>query len=312
MSSRRLGVSGAMALLLILSTAAPALASDLAGYLEEADEAVYSGRKIVITVWDGDSMYALLDIEHAAGMTVVDRHGTDVMVGRGKLRPLATADGAIQFTEWTEPVARGKYRAVEAGYRDHGGRPAEVIEIMEGELLRARIMFDDDTYAPVVTQVFDGTGRLFRYSSMVEFAPNTVDLPNPQQIEEIPYEVAVPAEAVALRPTVGGYDLVDVYVGPEDVSQGFYTDGLFSFSLFALAGRADVGTMADTVIHRSRGSEYRLVPAATEVWTLWNAPGETFVLVGDLPPDHLDDVLADLPRPERRNWFQRAWHALFG
>jgi len=35
-------------------------------------------------------------------------------------------------------------------------------------------------------------------------------------------------------------------------------------------------------------------------------------LVGDLPPDHLEEVLAFLPRPGMDGWMQRLWNRLFG
>jgi hypothetical protein len=36
------------------------------------------------------------------------------------------------------------------------------------------------------------------------------------------------------------------------------------------------------------------------------------VLVGDLPPDHLVRILAELPVPEDGGLFNRIWHGIFG
>jgi hypothetical protein len=36
------------------------------------------------------------------------------------------------------------------------------------------------------------------------------------------------------------------------------------------------------------------------------------VLVGDLPPDHLEAALGELPMPSRGNIFSRLWNGIFG
>ena len=41
-------------------------------------------------------------------------------------------------------------------------------------------------------------------------------------------------------------------------------------------------------------------------------PDNSYVLVGDLPPDHLADVLQTLPRPGDRSIFVKLWRRLFG
>ena len=57
---------------------------------------------------------------------------------------------------------------------------------------------------------------------------------------------------------------------------------------------------------------YRRVVTPTSLWVHWDAPDHSYVLVGDLPPDHLTEVLAELPEPGRRNVLVRLWRRLFG
>jgi len=262
----------------------------------------------VITVWEGDAEYALLDIEHAMGVTVVDRYGDDAVVGSGKLK--ASGDGMIQFVDWTEDALSSRYTVGEPQPAGHGGRSAVAVDVLEGGVARARFVFDEDTHAPLVTEVYDGGGTLFRYSSMVEFAVGVEDMPAPGG-DATPYNVAMPLEEHDFAAGAGPYRLVDAYSGSDGTTQGFYSDGLFSFSLFAIEGRADIGDMVDGAPLEVGDSEYTIVVAPTELWVLWNADGETYVLVGDLPPDHLAQVLGDLPEPNRWNWLQRMWHSLF-
>ena len=48
------------------------------------------------------------------------------------------------------------------------------------------------------------------------------------------------------------------------------------------------------------------------MWVQWSSDPYTYVLVGDLPPDHLQQVLSELPRPTSRNILSRIWQGLFG
>lgn len=311
MTRRRLGrLLGAAAIVWSMLAVGPAAATDLTDYLRDADEAVYSGRKIVITVWDGDAEYAILDIQHAMGVTVVDRYGGDVVVGAGKMRSVS-GDGAIQFVAWTEEALSSRYTVRPAASRPvHVGRDTIVVDVLEEGTTRTRFMFDADTHAPLVTEVFDGSGKLFRYSSMVEFSVGVPDMPSSRG-DATPYDVAIPVSDHPFPDAAGEYRFVDAYGAPDDTVQGFYSDGLFSFSLFEIEGRADIDAMVDGSPFTVGDSEYTIVVAPTESWVLWNAESSTYVLVGDLPPDHLEKVLVDLPAPIRWNWLQRLWHRLF-
>jgi hypothetical protein len=68
---------------------------------------------------------------------------------------------------------------------------------------------------------------------------------------------------------------------------------------------------ADSVEIGGRGGYHRAyTPGAVSVF--WRTPDRGYVLVGDLPPDHLEQVLADLPLPSRPNLVKRAWRWAFG
>jgi hypothetical protein len=127
------------------------------------------------------------------------------------------------------------------------------------------------------------------------------------------YRMMLPLEDAKLPIELAEYHLTDVYVAPHDGRQAFYTDGLFSFSVFTTRGRADWAKIAtNEYSYTADGYDYLRVISPTNVTVLWNAPTTAFALVGDLPPDHLVDVLADLPRPGTDNWMKRMWRKLFG
>jgi len=308
MMKRRLVVVGCTTAISLLLGAVPAIASDVSDYLADADDAVYSGRRVVVTVWDGESHSGVVDVEHAGGMMMI---GEESMVGGGKVRRLDSGSQGVAVTRWSRIEAAPGYRVVSGDPIQHLGRDASIMQVMEGDLVRARLVIDDDTAAPLVTEVFDDEGRLYRSSSMVEFTPSMKNMPVPPRTAG-EYEVMLPVARSTLPIRLGGYQRADVYGGPGDFQQGFYTDGFFGYSLFVLVGERAVAGMPRGSVYRVNGAEYRAIVSPAETWLVWEVDGDTYVLVGDLPPDHLGAVLEDLPQPSKRNLLARWWHALFG
>jgi hypothetical protein len=116
-----------------------------------------------------------------------------------------------------------------------------------------------------------------------------------------------------LPAAVGSHYLrMDTYQAPGGALQAFYSDGLFSFSLFE-SPRSDTPAAFDRATRfEVAGESYRRLVMPSDVWVLWHAPDRTYLLVGDLPPDHLEQVLVDLPEPGDRAWPVRWWRRLFG
>jgi negative regulator of sigma E activity len=191
------------------------------------------------------------------------------------------------------------------------GRTVKTIEIVENGVLRMRMVIDIATRAALETEVFDADGNRFRFSAMVDFSDSAAGMEDYEDDGE--YQMMLPLDEAGVPDGAGRYRLIDAYPAPAEAEHGFYTDGLFRFSLFAFDGRVDVTKIAaGGRTWAVDGFEYVRVITPAEVWILWNAPDQTFVLGGDLPPDHLEEVVAGLPRPGQHNWFSRVWRRLFG
>ena len=307
---RRVAILGTLVAVAIV-VAAPALADDLSEYLEEADQATYSGRRLIGTTWDGMERMGITDIERRGGLAMLSSGRSYVMVGDGKVHAIGSPDGALAYELASSVDVGHRYEVAMAEPARHLGRATQVMEIVEDGVLRMRMVVDVVTDAPLETQVFDGEGNLFRYSTMVEFSPSAPGMEEYEDDGE--YEVMVPLDEARVPEQPGRYLMVDVYGGPADGQQAFYTDGLFTFSLFAIEGRSDIEDIAtDGNAWNLDGFDYVRMVTPAEVWVLWNSSGSTYALVGDLPPDHLEEVLTDLPRPGQRNWFGRMWDKLCG
>ena len=310
MMRRRLAILGSLTAASLLA-ATPAVADELGEYLEEAHQATYSGRRLVATTWDGLERMGVVDVEQLGGMTMVSSGHSYLMVGDGKVHAIGSPESALSYVhDSSTPVNHG-YRVAMGEIATHLGRSASVMEITEDGVLRMRMVVDAETSAPLKTEVYDDEGNVFRYSTMMEFSPTAPAMDDYEDAGE--YRMMVPLAEALVPDEAGRYGLIDVYGGPANGQQAFYSDGLFTFSLFAIEGSTNIEDLASNGSAWSlHGFQYTRVIAPAEVWVLWNAQGSTYALVGDLPPDHLEEVLVDLPRPGQGNWFSRMWAKLFG
>jgi hypothetical protein len=307
----RLVILGSLAAALVAAEIVPAHADDdLTDYLEEADAATYSGRRLVGTTWDGIEAMGVMEVQHTDGLTMVGPSSDFTMVGHGRFRT-GSSGVAIDYDTLSQATLDQIYSLNRGATLRRAGRTVHELDIFEGPRLRMTMTVDSATGAPLEIQVYDGDGSLFRYSTMVEFQPTINEMA--EYVDDGDYAMMSPLAEPDLPQQIWRYQLVDAYAAPGDAEQGFYSDGLFRHSLFAIPGRIDPNSLTDDGAEWTvDGYGYVRVVTPDEVWVLWNAPDVTYALVGDLPPDHLTAVLADLPRPGQRNWFARVWERLFG
>lgn len=307
----RLIVTGGIVAAFAITSAGPALADDLADYLADAGEAVYSGRRVVGTTWDGFESVGVVEIQHLGNMAVLGTGSSRATIGGGRMRFDEPAGVALSFIGASQFDLGSRYAVSPGGTTEHLGRSAHILEVTEAGLLRMQIIVDESTAAPVATEVYSLDGTVFRYSAMIEFAVSVG--PEMAMTDEHPYETMLPVEQAGLPSDAAGYQLVDVYAGPQGANQAFYTDGLFSFSVFTTNGRVNWESAVDGELpYAVEGHSYWRVINPASLWVMWNAPGSTIALVGDLPPDHLEAVLGELPKPGAAGWMTRMWRRLFG
>jgi hypothetical protein len=305
---RWIATLAALVTVAVLGQAAPAAAAlDLEDYLEAAQEAEYTGRRIVVTVWDGTSEAAIYSVTHVPDMMIFGTT-SEARVGSGKM---AGPGQAVAVSEWSEIDLATRYRTTDPVSVERLGRAAELIEIWENGERRATVTFDAATKVPVATEVYDGRGELFRYSAMLEFDPAPRFTYPDLKGAEPDYDVLLPSGA-ELPAQVAGYERADVYAGPDDTLQVFYSDGLFAFSVFPLERGTTLSGFAAAATFEAAGERYRLIVNPQDVMVAWDAADATYLLIGDLPPDHLQRVLDELPDPQSDNLLKRLWRGLFG
>ena len=308
--SRIMTMASVTALSVALS-AGIASAAELEDYLAEAAEASYAGQQATWCTFSGETEFSIVSIEYAGSVVMVEAGGSSQVLGGGR----ATANGpgnGVALSKWSSVEVGDRYGAAGAVSEVRVGRDVTVVTVNEGDRVRARIWFDQETGAAIGSEIYDDRGELFRLSWMIDFDPNPRRIYTALGSEGSIYDVVVAADAGGLASSVAGYELIDAYAGPSDSLHGFYSDGLFSFSLFTIEGEGATGPFVDADTMTVPSGTYRWILTASELWVQWSGGGMTYVLVGDLPPDHLESVLSGLPAPSRGNIFNRLWNGLFG
>lgn len=307
---RRAATVGVATSLLVMAGAIPAAATELEEYLEAAASAEYTGRRIIVTMWDGESQAGIFQVTHISEMTVIGTSADGSLVGSGKMSDGSST--AVMVPEWSRYTANARYTTTDPLTIFRLGRLAEMVEVIENDQVRARFTFDALTRVPLATEIYDGDGTLFRYSAMLEFDPNPGLSYADMEAMEAVYDVMLPVEVSLLPHDAAGYVRADTYAGPDETIQAFFTDGLFSFSLFEVDSDAKLDRFDGAATVELNDASYRRLITPTEVWVTWTSGDVAYVLVGDLPPDHLERVLADLPEPREPNLLTRLWRGIFG
>lgn len=296
----------------LMSLAVGADAQELADYLEEANQATFAGKQATWCTYGDHTEFSVATIEHAGSLVMVEGADSAQMVGGGRYSVVGEGGVGIAISDWSSSEANGRYVAADVTAETRLGRDVTIVSINEGDMLRARIWFDDATGAALNSEVYDDTGELFRLSWMLDFDPNPRKIFTALRDVDAVYDVVVTADADGLPETVTGYSRVDTYAGPDESLHAFYTDGLFSFSVFVIEGEIANSPFVGADTTEVDGGKYSWILTPSELWVQWSGGGFTYVLVGDLPPDHLDQVLTELPQASHGNLFARLWRGIFG
>lgn len=299
----------------ILSLIGTLPAPDLADDLDRAGAADFSGRQLVLC-WGEDGVVArVTQVEQSGGMTRATGPDGSVMIGEGKM--IEQYQGAVRYLEMTPNTEWRFWDGYSVSDEDplvalpSLGDQGRTVEIREGDLVRARFTLDPETAIPLTTEIYASDGSLYRYSTMLELRSEPAD--DMVDMEDMPEpESRATASAATIPPQAGHYWAADSYDAPGGV-QVFFTDGLFRFSVFEVSRKSDGGGLADLEKAEIGGRNgYRRAYSPGAVSVFWRTADRAYVLVGDLPPDHLEAVLADLPAPGRANFLKRAWRWVFG
>lgn len=298
-------------MLLSASFITAASAADLDDVLTDARESTYTASRLVVSVWGGQTQVSREFVERADGMEMVRTDANWSMTGNGKAVSMGEEPSGVTFLTDKHSISTSRYTIVEKGKATHMLRPCRIVDVMEGDILRASLLIDDRSGALLIQELYSDNGGMYRRTTLSDFrAYRTYEAP--MDGADVPAEVVMHEDPVLLPGAVAGYELMDAFSAPGGSEQGFYSDGLFRFSLFILGGNMVVSGFEDAMVFATASGLYDMVPTAQAVRLNWRDGSNNFVLVGDLPPDHVADILRELPTPASGGMWARLWQRLFG
>jgi hypothetical protein len=298
---------------LVVMPAAAGADEGLEDYLQSAMDAEFHGSGVVMCTWGADSAATTYEVTRSDGMSMVQGPDGGLMLSGPLTASAAGADWyALEVSEWSAWSLSDRYSLGETAATSRLGRSATEVMVMEDGRARARLVIDDESTVPLLTEVFGADGGVFRFAVLVDFvAAPTVDMEMPDSFME--HEMLMLGDPSSLLPdSAFGYRRTDTYALDGRGSQAFYSDGLFSFSVFEVGRGAVPAEFADGSVFEVEGEAYTRIITPSNVWVHWRSPDRSYVLVGDLPPDHIEAVLPQLPRPGTRGVIMRWLSRLFG
>lgn len=307
-----------LAVAMVVAVAAPAFADELADHLEQADRAEFSGELFVSCSTPDGAVSQLLDVVRSEGVLWVRTPDAEVVAADGTLVERGP-DGAlsgitVSSSESWQMAERYDVASLPGSF--DLGRPVDVVAIRDGELDRVTLHFDAETGALLRSEVRNGDGTVYCTSAYVSFTPGRAEVaPLPlgqvetEQVATLDPSVVDPAR---LPENVVGFRRVDVYTGEQDLTVAYYSDGVFSFTLLAATRPIRIPELSGQSPVEIGGGRYVRHFRPGEVVYSWESRFGGYALIGDLPLDLQEAVLAELPRPGRLGFFQRLWRSLFG
>jgi hypothetical protein len=297
----------------ILLPVSAAWATELDELLEQSREAAYTAEQIISCSTPDGVRDAVVRIAQSNGeirMTSTVAGDIEVSSGDGGWT-LSRRGGVISSasvdSEEMAPV-EPLYAVEDAGSAHFLGREATVHQLIRDGVLRAELVFDDETGALVTATTFTAGGDTYCERRFVSFDPTDPVLESPDLLEAEALQPRSEVETL-LPESVGGFDRLDIYEDEEGLRFAYYSDGFFSFAVFETP--TTVALPDANPIQFGEGVYQRSFTAG-QVTYVWETRSGGMALLGDLPPDLHESVLATLPPPQDPGILRRLWRSLFG
>jgi hypothetical protein len=296
------------ALVLLTTAGSPAVAAPTDDPLVQARRAArdqsFTGQVEVLWRDAAGDHKATVDVRSANGSLVVS--GTTTVMDAGdRARFVRRREGGWELL-WSAsspsaatPPPSTKYQTVETGTTTVADRPARLLEVRQGTVLRQRLALDRQTNLVLRREHLGADGGVDRVVSFTSLKiPDHTPTPAPPSASEDHAGRAISAVSAPFSaPPVlrDGYQRMGMYE-EGGVVQALYNDGLYDLSVFEQRGRLHRGDVP------ASGERLRLGGRRAWAYTwpgghvlLWHAAGTVYAMVSDAPLEHLLVAADSLP-----------------
>jgi hypothetical protein len=187
-------------------------------------------------------------------------------------------------TNWNLQTQRGPLIA---------GQPTTAVVVSDPHTgsVRARYFIDPSTGVLLRREVLDPHGHLVREVSFDQLVALGTQAPPPVPAHaraDAPAQLGSVPGGYDAPSTLGhGYRLLGRYRQPDGTVQLYYSDGVFTLSLFEQHGTLDWAALPDGSSPQVDGVPTRLVATPTTSAVVWDARGIVTTCISDAPPDQL-------------------------
>jgi hypothetical protein len=296
---------------LVLLPASAVFAADLDELLDESGEASYTAEQVISCSTPDGVRDAVVELSQVGGEIHVGAPvDPDVEVSSGYGGWSLVREGSIVNSanvRATTEAPASRYTVDEGSATEYLSRDATLYHMIGDGVVRAELVIDAEIGALLRVATFTEDGRVYCERKFIAFDPEPPTLLEPNAAPETVFsESGVESD---LPETLNGFDRLDVYEDDKGFIFAYYSDGFFSFAVF----------QTPAVVALDEGSPVSISERAYirsfspgQVSIAWETLHGGMALVGDLPPDMHQDVLAGLPAPQDPGLLRRLWRNLFG
>ncbi len=306
-----------------------------AGTPDTAEDLLVKARKIAtVESFAGVVEVLWIDDDGVEHLERVGARGADgaFVIGVGARRAVGdendrfTSSGDDHTTRWKGKGGAHAPRPGEswdleiAGRRHVAGRSATVV-IARGEdgRVRARFAIDRETGQLLRRAVLNERGVAVRVMRFVTIITGGVDAPAPAMPsasnDHAPVAIkTLPSGFVAQADVGSGYRLLGQYLQPDGAVQLYYSDGLFTASVFQRSGRLDWDALPPGTPAAIEGVRARSYATPTGTLVVWGDRDVVLTAVGDGPPDAVIGIVAEMSAnpSDDQSWFDDVTDFVFG
>ncbi len=300
----------ALVAVFVLLGAAPAVADDAIDWIERSHDAVFDSAQVVTCQTPDGQVDGVFDVSGT---------GLGVQAGQGENQQVYGANGVFSSTESSQSIGvptdereaiGSAYSSIEVAGDRFDGRRTKAFNLFRDEVLRATVVFDFASGALLSMSTFNGDGSEYCAVETTSFRQPIGLLEQLAPVEAMTELERVDANPVLAPSNVAGFERLDTYRWREEGSASFYSDGLFSFTLVSAPTPFALSDSDASDVEFDTGSYRRLFEPGRSTY-VWESEMGGMSVVGDLPLDLQEAVLAELAPAERPGLLTRLWRRLF-